>query len=58
MADETGKKHGRGGNPDSVYVRSVVKKWHWDRPFSQYFYLPLSVSFHQYSRLTLILTLL
>jgi hypothetical protein len=37
-------KDGRGGKPESVYVRFVVKKWHWDRRLSQYFYLTLSVS--------------
>jgi hypothetical protein len=58
MADEMDNKDGRGGKPESVYVRFVVKKWHWVRRLSQYFYLPLSVSLHPYSRLTLILTLL
>jgi len=58
MADEMGNKHGRGGKPDSVYVRFVVKNWHRKRPFSWYFDLLLSESFHQCSRLTLILTLL
>jgi hypothetical protein len=38
-----------GFDPRSVHVRCVVDIVHWDRFFSEYFDIPLSVSVYQYS---------
>jgi hypothetical protein len=40
-----------GLNPRSFHVRSVVKKWHWDRFLSEYLCFPLCISHHQWSSL-------
>ena len=40
-----------GFDPSSIHVRFVITKWLWDRSSSEYFRFPLSVLFHQCSKL-------